>query len=467
MESMARSTAASESRRGAERIAMVSIAAAGVLVATKLVAGIASGSLAILSEAAHSGLDAVATGLAYFAVRIGSRPPDEEHPYGHGKAENIFALLETGGLFGLSVFLGYEAIRRLNEGSQVEATWYGFAVILLSIAIDASRARVLSRAGRRYRSPALLADSLHFTADLMTSAMVLAGLVFVAMGYPAADAVGGLGVALFVAVASIRLGRRSVDVLMDRAPTGAVKRIEDAAGGVEGVSEVRRVRFRLAGGQPQADIVVAISRTVPLETAHSVTEEVERAIRAMEPGADVVVHVEPLADERLIAEQVMSIAAREPNARQIHNIFVSMQPDGIHLTLHAKFPSTMPLGEAHAIAERLEAEIAGEISSVARVDTHLEPLEDPARSGADVTGLQPALVEWATTLAELQPEVENCHEVVVTRADGGLSIVMHCAAAPGLSVDAVHEASTRIEDEVHRKWPEIERVTVHFEPAGT
>jgi cation diffusion facilitator family transporter len=466
---MAVSTATkiTESRRGAERVALVSLVAAIGLVTAKLAAGLASGSLAILSEAAHSGLDAAATGLAYFAVRIASRPPDADHPYGHGRAENIFAMLETAALFALSIFLGYKAIQRLVEGAEVEATWYGFAVIILSILVDASRARVLRSAGRRYASPALQADSLHFTADLMTSAMVLAGLIFVALGYPAADAVGGLGVATFVAVASIRLGRRSFDVLMDRAPVGAMEDIEAAAEAVEGVAEVRRVRVRYVGGQPQSDVVVAISRTLPLETAHKVTEEVERVIGRLHPGADVVVHVEPVADERLITEQVMSIAAREPNVRQVHNVFVASQPDGIHVTLHAKFPARMSLGEAHSIAERLESSIASEISEVVRVDTHLEPLEAPAETGADVTRDHEALVKWATALAEGEPEVENCHEVVITESDGGLSVVMHCEAAPGLSVEAVHEASTRIESAVHRAWSEVERVTVHFEPSET
>lgn len=458
--------AISQQRRNAERIALVSLAAAVGLVTVKLLAGLASGSLAILSEAAHSALDAAATGLAYFAVRIASRPADQEHPYGHGKAENVFALLETTALFGLSIFLGYEAITRLQEGAaEVEASWYGFGVILLSIAVDGSRARVLRRAGREYRSPALSTDSLHFTADLMTSGIVLLGLIFVRLGYPAADAVGGLGVAAFVAVASIRLGRTSVDVLMDRVPKGSMERIEAAAAEVKGVTEVRRVRIRFAGGQPQADVVVAISRTVPLEIAHEMTEEVERAVRRLEPGADVVVHVEPVADEQLIAEQVMSIAARTPEVRQVHNVFVSMQPEGLHLTLHAKFPATMPLGEAHAIAERLESDIAREIAGVARVDSHLEPLESPAEPGADVTEGHSPLVAWATNLAEQQPEVRDCHEVVVIETGAGLSIVMHCAAEPGLSVEKVHEASTRIENEMHRARPDVERVTVHFEPA--
>lgn len=462
---MAAYQAGSQERSQAERVALVSLIAALGLVAAKLAAGLASKSLALLSEAAHSGFDAAATALTYLAVRIGARPPDADHPYGHAKAENISALIEALILVALSVVIAGQAIRRLGgEASPVEATWYSFGVILLSIAVDISRSRLLRRAARRFRSPALEADALHFTTDLMTSVIVLVGLGFVAFGLPVADALGGLAIAVYVAFLSVRLGRRSIDALMDRAPAGAAERVGRAAAGVEGVGEVRRVRIRYAGGQPQADIQIALSRTLPLEIVYGVSEEVQRVIRAVEPGADVVVHVEPVADETAISQAVMSIAAREPSAHQVHNVFVASRPDGLHISLHAKFPGPMPLSEAHAIAERLEAEIAREIEGVARVDTHLEPLDASGTLGADVTERQSRLVAWASRLAEEQPEVEDCHEVVVTDCDGALSLVMHCAASPGLPVRAVHDASTRIETEVYRRWPEVERVTVHFEP---
>jgi divalent metal cation (Fe/Co/Zn/Cd) transporter len=292
---------------------------------------------------------------------------------------------------------------------------------------------------------------------------VLLGLAAVKLGYKEADAIGGLVVACYVAVQAVLIGRRSIDALMDRAPLDAVRRIRGAAGAIPGV-QVRRVRLRYAGGQPQTDVVVGVSRTVPLERAHSLTEEVEEAIRSVEPGADVVVHVEPLADEKIVAEQVLAVAARHPAVHQVHNVFVARRPDGLHISLHAKFPGSMTLAEAHAIAEQLEADIAAEVSDVGRVDTHLEPLERPATPGADVTSQRGELVQSVTSLAEGHDEVRNCHEVVVTDTEEGLSVVMHCEAEPGLSVTRVHDASTMIEDEIHRRWPEVERVTLHFEP---
>lgn len=454
-------------RRQAKRVALVSLVAAVGLAAVKAVAGLASGSIALLSEAAHSGLDAIATLLTYLAVRIAARPPDEEHPYGHGKAENLSALVETMALLVLALFLANEAIQRLiHGGEEAEITPYVFAAIVLSIIVDGTRARALRNAGRKLRSPALEADALNFTADLMTSSIVLVGLVAVRLGFAAADAMGGLVVAGFVAVSTIRMGRNSIDALMDRAPRGEMHRIRQAVAGVEGVAEVRRVRLRETGNQLQTDVVVAISRTLALETAHDLTEEIEKAIHVVSPDADVVIHVEPLADEKVLAEKVIAVAARYPQVQQVHNVFVALQPDGFNISLHAKFPESMPVVEAHAIADELEHDISGEIEGVSRVDTHLEPLEDPAAVGLDVTHRHEDLVRWVTQLAEQQSEVENCHEVVVMDTDQGLAIVLHCDAAPVASVGQVHGAATRIEGEVHRQRPQVERVTVHFEPAA-
>ncbi|MGH2720897.1 MAG: cation diffusion facilitator family transporter, partial [Actinomycetota bacterium] len=423
------------------------------------------GSLALLSEASHSGMDAGATLLTFAAIRIASRPPDADHQFGHGKAESLSAFLETLLLLGLSVFIAVRAVRELAGGSpDPEATWYSFAVMLLSLTVEWNRSRMLRRAARRYRSPALEADALHFTTDLLTSIAVLIGLGFVRLGYPEADAITSLLIAGYVATASIRIGRRSMDSLMDRAPLGATERVERAARSVDGVEEVRRVRLRSIGGRLQADVVVAIARSLPLEIAHDLTEVVEGAVRAVEPGADVVVHVEPLANETVISQAVLSIAARDLRVHQVHNVFAATTPEGLHITLHAKFPGAMSLAEAHRIAEELEGAIAREIPGVARVDTHLEPLDVPSADAADATEGHAELVAAAREVAEREPEVEDCHEVVVTDSEGLLSLVMHCNAAPGLSVHAVHQAATRIETEVYQRWPKVERVTVHFEP---
>jgi cation diffusion facilitator family transporter len=448
------------------RTALWSLVVALALVAAKLAAALASGSLSLLSEAAHSALDAGATGLTYLAVRIASRPPDEDHPYGHGKAESLAALGETLALLILSVYIAVQAAIRLRFGAaRVSADWYTFGVMAASIVIDLNRSAILGRVGRETRSPALLADAVNFRADLLTSTVVLIGLGLVRMGFQSFDSIASLAVAAYVAYMSLRLGRTSVDTLMDRAPAGSAERIAEATSRLSGVEEVRRVRVRRAGGDPQADVVIAISRRVPLEIAHELTEKVERAVRKLEPGADVVVHVEPLADETEIAQQVEAIARRVPQVAEVHNILVTSHAEGHHISLHARFPRDMSLVQAHAIAEELEADIQREIPDVARVDTHLEPLGEGS-VGRDVTGERVGLVKWLRSYAERQPEVGNCHEILVTEAQDMLAVVLHCEASPDLSVEAVHEASNRIEAATYSEWPEVKRVTVHFEPAA-
>ncbi len=265
---------------------------------------------------------------------------------------------------------------------------------------------------------------------------------------------------------SIRMGRSSIDSLMDRAPVGSTARIGQIASQVPGVEEVRRVRVRYVGGEPQTDVVIAISRRVPLERAHDVTEEVERVIREEEPGADVVVHVEPLADEKLVTQQVEAVAMRQPVVAEVHNIVVTSHPEGDHISLHAKFPAEMDLEHAHSLADQLEREIMTEIPGVVRVDTHLEPLV-AGEVGADVTQSHMLLAQWTKQLAERQPEVHDCHEVLISESEEGLALVIHCEAEPQLSVLAVHNASTRIEDATHLRWPNVKRVTVHFEPVNS
>jgi cation diffusion facilitator family transporter len=281
-------------------VAGSSVAAAVALTGMKVVVGFSTGSIGILSEAAHSGLDLVAAGVTLWAVQASSRPADHDHPYGHGKIENFSALFETGLLLATCAWIAYEAIRRLLfVEAHVEATPWAFAVMAISIAIDVSRSRALLRVARKHRSQALEADALHFSTDVWSSSVVLAGLVAVRaadlLGLPwlaRADAVAALGVALIAVVVSVRLGRKAVDDLLDAAPTGLLERVAHAAV-VEGVLEVAQARVRQSGPSTFADVTVHVARGATFEEAHAVAHAAEASIRSAVEGVDVVVHVEP------------------------------------------------------------------------------------------------------------------------------------------------------------------------------
>src|SRR6476646_7781025 len=276
-----------------ERVALGSIAASGGLTVAKGVVGVLTGSLAILSEAAHSLIDLGATVMTYFAVRIAGKPADEEHHYGHGKVESVSALAETALLFVLSGVVVWEAAKRLLGDTQhaVEATVAAFAVIVVSIVVDFFRARLLYRVAHDTASEALEADALHFGSDMWSSFAVLIGLGGVAFGFPWADSAAAVIVALLVCLAGWRLGRRTIDTLTDTAPAGAADAIRRAVEHVPGMVALERVRARPVGDKLFVEIVVAVSRTLPLDRVEALKAEVAEAIRAALPRSEVSVTI--------------------------------------------------------------------------------------------------------------------------------------------------------------------------------
>ena len=295
---------ATQADREKRLVAASSVAAALLLTGMKVVVGLQTGSIGILSEAAHSGLDLLAAGVTLWAVRASSRPADKDHPYGHGKIENFSALFETGLLLATCVWIAYEAVKRLLAGDvHVEATWWSFAIMFISIAVDISRSRALARAAKKHRSQALEADALHFSTDVWSSSVVIVGLLAVraseAFSIPwlaRADAVAALGVAAIAVIISLRLGKKSVDDLLDAAPPDLLTRVA-AVAHVDGVLEVSQVRVRRSGPDVFADVTLEVDRGLSLEAAHALADQAEAAVREAVPGADVVVHAHPTGDD--------------------------------------------------------------------------------------------------------------------------------------------------------------------------
>ena len=291
-----------DSQKEKQSAALSSLIAAIALTAFKAVVGLATGSLGILAEAAHSGLDLVAAAMTFIAVRISGRPADHSHLYGHGKVENLSALAETMLLLGTCVWIVWEAMRRLlYHRVEVEVTVWSFIVMATSIVIDFSRSRVLARAAKKYKSQALEADALHFQTDIWSSAVVILGLVCVKASefvpeltsLKQADAVAALGVSMVVVWVSWQLGRRTVDGLLDRAPEGMEERIRDAVEAVPGVRNCHAIRLRYSGPVLFIDLHVLVDGNQTLFAAHALTETIEDVIREISPSADVTVHPEP------------------------------------------------------------------------------------------------------------------------------------------------------------------------------
>lgn len=287
-----------------QRTALISVLVAVVLVALKLSVGILSHSLGLIAEAIHSATDLVAALLTFFAVGVAVRPADTEHPFGHGKAEHLSALGEGAVLVLASIGIAVEAVTRLTGGSHAaEATWYALAVAGIAIVLDATRWLSSKRVAKRKLSPALQANALHFALDMVGSAAVLVGLLLVRAGNESADSIAALLVAALVLFSAGRLMRRNVQVLMDSTPPAAQRTAREAIEGVEGAVSLRRLRMRESGGRHFADVIVTVPAGTDVAFGHEVASAIERAVEQALPGSDVVVHVEPHAeDERPHAE---------------------------------------------------------------------------------------------------------------------------------------------------------------------
>jgi cation diffusion facilitator family transporter len=440
------------------RTALVSIGAAAALAAIKLGAGVASGSLGLVSEALHSGTDLVAALLTFFALGVAGRPADRAHQYGHGKAEHLAALAEASVLALVSLAVAGVAAARLSGADEnaVDTAWWLFVVVGAVLAIDLSRTVVSLRAARRYGSEALFSNALHFGSDLVGTLAVLAGLAAAAAGYPDGDSLAALFVAGLVLLAAGRLIRRNVDVLMDRAPADVDDAVREAIAGIEPPVELRRLRLREAAGRTFADAVIAVPPDAAVGQGHAVADRVESALERTLPGIDVVVHVEPRAGDAALRERAHAAALSVPRVREIHNLrLVSL--DGVtELSLHLKLPGELPLEEAHDVAEQVERSVCEAVPEISTVVTHLEPLaEHEAGIEVDVAEIEAAVAR----AVEGRPR-----ELRLLRTEQGVVALLTLALDPGTTLAEAHARASEVEERLRRERPDVADVIVHTEP---
>ncbi|MGV8057617.1 MAG: cation diffusion facilitator family transporter [Smithellaceae bacterium] len=277
-----------------KQVAIISVFSAIFLTGSKTVIGILTGSLGILSEALHSGLDLIAAFITFLSIRVSDAPADEDHHYGHGKTENLSALIETILLFITCIWIIYEAIHRLLTGNiHVEVNRWSYIVIISSIMIDFWRSRTLMKAARKHNSQALEADALHFSTDIWSSSVVLLGLMVSNFGWYYADVIAALIVSLIVIHVCYRLGRRSIDVLLDKAPIDKVKQINEVLRKIPGVMSFQDVKVRLSGADVFVDLSINIAPQCTIEKGHQIADDIERIIKEEIPRSEIFVHIEP------------------------------------------------------------------------------------------------------------------------------------------------------------------------------
>jgi cation diffusion facilitator family transporter len=448
-----------------KRVARSSAIAAAFITLFKLVVGLETNSLGILSEAAHSGLDLVAAVITLLAVSLADKPADEEHPYGHGKIENISAFVESLLLVVTCLWIIWEAFHRLTgETPHVDASIWGYVVIISSIIVDVSRSRARARAAKRYDSLALEADALHFSSDIWSSLVVLSGLVFVSLGYLWVDAVAGIAVAVLVLFVSFNLGRKTIDALMDRLPQGLHDTLSAAVRTVPGVAGVKSLRIRQSGTHLFVDTTICIRRTVTFQEAHQIMDAVEETIRSHNGKADVVVHGEPIeSTDESVSDRVRMIVLQH-GLRNPHNLEVAEHKKKLHITLDVECPPALTFVDAHEAASSVEEIIFETIPDAGMVTIHIEEHPRDESLTSDASSAPTRMVSRIKTRIAQDKRVLSCTDLSLLESGDHLNLAFHCQMNKDLSLNEVHEICTDVESRLRTAFPALHRITIHAEP---
>ncbi|MGO8795431.1 MAG: cation diffusion facilitator family transporter [Candidatus Sulfotelmatobacter sp.] len=448
-----------------------SVAAALVITIGKIVVGVTTGSLGILSEAAHSALDLIAALLTYLSVGVSDKPADAEHQYGHGKVENFSAFVETGLLLLTCAWVIYEAIVRLFfRKVEVEPSIWAFAVMLVSMAVDFWRSRALGRIATKYESQALEADALHFSTDIWSAGVVVLGLVLILLGRTyhlewlrLADPIAALFVGGVIVSVSWRLARRTIDALLDAAPAGVRGQIINAVDHVDGVLEVGRVRIRRAGNHYFADLAVGFARTVTFQRSEQLVAAVTAAVHDILPDADVTVQPLPRAQRsENIFDRIRAVATR--HNLNVHDISVQDLAGRIHVEQHVELHEDLSLKNAHDQVTKLEADMRHEVPEIDDILTHIESEPATIETGDELIR-DADLERKLTSLAAQFPEIVDMHDVVIKKVRGRLYVSCHCTFSDDLSLASVHDIQTDLEIRFKQAAPELFRVLIHPEPS--
>jgi cation diffusion facilitator family transporter len=444
----------------------------------KLIVGLFTGSLGILSEALHSLLDLFATVVTFFAVRFADKPADAQHHYGHGKMESFSALIETVLLLVTCVWIIYEAAGKLFFGKSTELTGalWGVLIMVVSIGVDATRVGILKRAAKKYESQALQADALHFSSDILSSAVVAGGLLCVWIGeifhIPAlkyADPVAALGVAVLVIRISIKLGKETIDVLLDTAPKGMKETIERELSKIPDIVLVESIRIRPSGAVKYIELNIGVEPVQDHASVHWLVSEIKDKVSKVVPNSDITVSTFPLdtlsAEDVVINRTLQKIVSRVPNCLNVHNVHIYEHGGKKQVTAHIELKDNLTLGATHELSHELSAQLKGEIGSVENVNLFFERAERelPAE---EITDSEAELVRSIKQAVDTVSDGLDCHEIRLYRQGNKISTFLHCGVSETFTVDKLELLSDAIKRKVRTSLDQSESVHIHFEPLG-
>jgi len=464
------------------KVAIISIIASAALTGIKLAMGLSTNSLGIISEAFHSGLDVMAAAMTFHAVRIAVRPPDTKYTYGYAKYESVASLIEIILLFAVAIWVSYEGIDRIFfKKVEPEINIFAFAIMFASIAVDFSRSRVLYRTARKYGSQALEADALHFRTDMITSSIVIVGLLAVFfMKIPNADAYAALVIAGVIIYTSLGLGRRTLDVLLDKAPKGITSHVIEAVSGLDGVKKVYDVRARKVGQETFVDMHIEVPRTFTHGKAHSMATEVEERVKRTIPESSVLVHVDAIkSKDETILDRVRLIASETDGVKNVHSIYLSaISPSltdpgnkkELHLYLDVQMDGDLELKTAHSIIDDFEKRIKSEIPAIVNITSHLEAeANENVVVGSERPEIDKQYMERIRNVALSVNGVADCKNIGIIAIAGETHVTLTIAVSTGsdrpkITIDDAHHIATDVQNAIIKQIGAA-RVVVHSEPS--
>lgn len=453
------------------RVALQSVLAAAAMTVLKLAAGIFSGSLGVLSDAAHSGLDLAGAALTFFSVRVSDKPADEGHTYGHGKFENLSSFFEACLMIVSCAWIIWEAMQRIIRHTiELHHSIWPVVVLLTSIAVDYWRSRQLRVVAERTGSPALATDAFHFASDIWSTLAVLAGLGASWIGTRAhidwlryADPFAAIVVSMLILRITAQLSRETIAVLMDEVPAETRQRIVHEVEQVEGVLAVEQARVRRSGPAYFADLTLALPSRYTFEHTGELVRAATDAVNRALPHADVVIHTVPRQERaENVFDRVRAVAARHNVS--VHDLSIQSLHGKLRVEQHVELDETLPLLKAHDFVTALELEILRDAPEIDSVLTHIE--SEPAT--IEIPGeniIEDRKIEIALRAAAAQyPEISDVHEITVGRSSEHIYLSCHCTLPDNLAMARVHEIITALEDRFKLECPEVYRVTIHPEP---
>lgn len=465
------------------KVAITSIVASAVLTIIKLVVGASTNSLGILSEAMHSGLDVIAALMTFYAIRMATRPPDLRYTYGYAKYESLTSLAEIILLFAVAGWVFYEGVERIFfKTVHPEITFFSLGIMFVSIAIDFGRSRALDKVAKKYGSQALEADALHFKADMLTSFIVIGGLLVVLfLNIPNADAYAAIIVAGMIIYTSLGLGRRTMDVLLDKAPKGIHAQVVESVTGLEGINNAHDIRVRQVGSEIFVDMHIEVPRTYTHSKAHEVATTVEERVRRVIPNADVMVHVDAIEGvDETIMDKVRLIASETEGIKNVHSTYLSnmitlekeisdfVKKGSLHLYLDVQMDGSLDLKKAHDIIDKFERDVKNKILEIGNITTHIETEADENIPVGMEKTVDKSHAEKIRSLALSVPSITECKDIGSIIVNDELHITMTIKITPRengtVTVEEAHGIATRVQNLIISQMG-ASRVIVHTEPA--